>query len=286
MNRTGIAARTYDATLGVMLDLVRKLVDCRELLYSLTIKEIKVRYKQSLLGIAWAVFMPVSMMLIFTFVFRRIAKVELEPLPGTGLPPSYAVFSYVGLLPWNLFSQSLTGAVNTLVTNRGLVAKVYFPREVFPLSKIFASFVDFLVASLVLVALMVWYHVPVQTTILWVPILLGIQLSFMLGCGLMLSMANLFYRDVQYIFQVAIQLWMFATSVAYPLPAEAAGPIAGPILRLNPMTPIIDGYRDAILYGRMPDLAASWGAWIVVGLVLWIGVLAFDRSQYLFAERM
>ncbi len=286
MNRHGLAAQLYEATLGVLFDLASKLVRCRELLWSLTVKEIKVRYKQSLLGIAWAVFMPVSMMLIFTFVFRRIAKIELDPILGTGEPPPYVIFSYCGLLPWNLFSQSLSGAVNTLVTNRSLLAKVYFPREVFPLSKILASFVDFLVASSVLVALMLYYEIPMQATLLWIPVLLGIQLSFMLGCALLLSMANLFYRDVQYVFQVVIQLWMFATSVAYPIPDDAAGPLVGPILRLNPMTPIIDGYRDAIIYGRTPEFGSGIGAWIVVAVALWLGVLIFDRSQYLFVERM
>ncbi|MBZ0173579.1 MAG: ABC transporter permease, partial [Phycisphaerales bacterium] len=272
----------------ILWRVAKKLYAYRELLGNLTRKEIRIRYKQSFLGIAWAIFVPVSMMLVFTFIFSKVAKVDPGKLPNSSRELPYAVFAYCGLLPWTFFSQSLSGCVTTLVTNRQLVTKVYFPREVFPLSKILAGMVDFAIASLVLVFLMVWFDIGVGTTILWVPVIFLAQVLFMLGCGLFLSMANLFYRDVQYVFQVGIQLWMFATAVIYPIPATVSddSPVIGTLLRLNPMTPILDGYRDAIIHQRMPDFATAWPAFALIVVILYIGVWSFDRAQYLFAERI
>lgn len=271
-----------------LLRVAKKLIAYRELLGNLTRKEIRIRYKQSFLGIAWAIFVPVSMMLVFTFIFSRAANVDPGKLPNSDEALPYAVFAYCGLLPWTFFSQSLSGCVTTLVTNRQLVTKVYFPREVFPLSKILAGMVDFAIAAVVLVVLMLYFDLGVASTVAWVPLLLLFQLAFMVGCGLILSMANLFYRDVQYVFQVGIQLWMFATSVIYPIPPgiREDSPILGNLLRLNPMTPILDGYRNAILYQQTPDFAGSWPAFVLIGVVLVVGVWSFDRAQYLFAERI
>ncbi|MHC4469969.1 MAG: ABC transporter permease [Planctomycetota bacterium] len=267
-------------------DFIRKLVRSRELLWTLTVKEIKIRYKQSLLGVGWAIFVPVAMMLIFTFIFNKVAKIELPTNAATGKQVPYPVFAYCGLLPWTFFAQSLTGSVTTLVTHRALVTKIYFPREVFPLAKILAGFVDFLVASVVLVALMIGFGLPVAWYIVYVPLFLAAQLLFTVGCGLLLSMANLFYRDVQYVFQVGIQLWMFATAVIYPLGEEKFGSTLIAVLRLNPMTPILDGYRDSVIYGRAPDFLMAAPAFCIVLLTLILGIWAFDRAQYLFAERV
>jgi homopolymeric O-antigen transport system permease protein len=286
LSGSGFLRAVWDASGGLFVRIPLKLAKYRELLWSLTLKEIRIRYKQSMLGILWAVFVPVSMMLIFTFIFKKVAKVELPMNPATGKEVPYAVFAYCGILPWTFFSQSLTGCVTTLVTNRALVTKIYFPREVFPLSKIFACFVDLLIASLVLVALMIGFGIPATWTIVYVPLLLLAQILFMMGCGLILSMANLFYRDVQYVFSVGIQLWMFATAVIYPLPEDKLGPTLNTILRLNPMTPILDGYREAVIYGQVPDLAAALPAFGVTVLILWLGLWSFDKAQYLFAERI
>jgi len=245
--------------------LVPKVLEYRELLLNFTLKEMKIRYKQSLLGIAWALFVPVSMMLIFTFVFKRVAKVDL-PTGGDNATVPYAVFAYCGLLPWTFFAQSLSGAVSSLVTNRQLVTKIYFPREVFPISKMLACGIDFAIAGVVLAVMMIAWRFPVGPAILLVPVFLLLQILFTLGCGMLLSMANLFYRDVQYVFQVTIQLWMFATAVVYPISRESVGEGLYAVLRLNPMTPIIDAYRHCLLYGKAPPLQ--------------------DRAQYLFAERI
>ena len=252
----------------------------------MTLKEIKVRYKQSLLGVGWAIFVPVTMMLVFTFIFNRVAKIGLPINAITGEQVHYPVFAYCGLLPWTFFSQSLGGSVTTLVTNRALVTKIYFPREVFPLSKILVSFADFLIASTVLVVLIIGFGEHVSWTVVFVPIFFFAQILFMLGCALILSMANLFYRDVQYVFQVGIQLWMFATAVIYPLEREQVGETAHFILSLNPMTPILDGYRSSVILSEVPDFAAALPAFGIVLATLVLGIWAFDRAQYLFAERV
>jgi ABC-type polysaccharide/polyol phosphate export permease len=270
----------------MLVAFTRKLVRSRELLWTLTLKEIKVRYKQSLLGVGWAIFVPVAMMLIFTFIFNRVAKIDLPVSEATGRVIPYPVFAYCGLLPWTFFAQSLSGSVTILVTNRNLVTKIYFPREVFPVSRVFAGFADFLIASLVLVALLIGFGVPVGWMVVFVPVFLVAQILFTIGCALVLSMANLFYRDVQYVFQVGIQLWMFATAVIYPFEEEKMGSTLLAILRLNPMTPILEGYRDALIYGRVPDFVSALPAFGIVLFALFGGIWAFDRAQYLFAERV
>ncbi len=276
----------WDSPLGLFVRIPAKMHAYRELLWNLTLKELRIRYKQSFLGIAWAIFIPVATTVLFTVVFKTVAKIPLPVVPETGKEVEYVIFAYVGILPWNFFSQGLTGCVATLVTNRQLVTKLYFPREVFPLSKILSLLLDLAIGAIVVIVLMIYFDTPARWTLLFIPVLLLIQLMFMVGCGLILSMANLFYRDVQYVFHVGIQLWMFATAVVYPLPAEKFGPVLGWVLRLNPMTPIIEGYRAAIIEGRVPDFAEAIPALVVVGLTFWIGMWAFDRAQYLFAERV
>jgi len=281
-----IGKKVLESPFGLFVRIPAKLHAYRELLFNLTLKELRIRYKQSFLGIAWAIFIPVAVMVIFSVIFKKVAQIPLPIVPETGKPVDYAIFSYVGILPWNFFSQGLSGCVTTLVTNRQLVTKLYFPREVFPLSKILSLVLDLVIGSSVVVVLMLVYDTPARSTLMYVPVLFGLQLMFMAGCGLLLSMENLFYRDVQYVFQVGIQLWMFATAVVYPLPPEKLGPTLGPLLRLNPMTPIIEGYRSAIILGQTPDFAGMWPAMLVIFLTFWIGMWAFDKAQYLFAERV
>ena len=222
-------------------------------------------------------FTPLAMMLIFTFIFSRYLRFETGGFP-------YPIFAYCGLLPWTFFAGGLTNATGSLVSNRTLVTKIYFPREVFPLSGILARFVDLCIASIVLAGLMFFYRVPAHLTILLVPMIILLQMILMVGLGLILSMANLFFRDVKMIFEVVILLWMFITPVIYPM--KAIGTKFQWILLLNPMAPIINSYLCLILEGRLPapnQLMCS----LAISLFLFIvGAYLFHRLEHLFAENI
>ena len=256
-------------------EMLTEQVEYRELLYQMTMRDIRLRYKQTVMGFGWAVFMPLMNTAIFSIIFTRVAPID------TAVP--YPVFAYCGLLTWNFFSSSLKFAVNSLTSNSNLVTKVYFPREVFPFSSVIVSLVDLAVGSLVLVALMIWYRVDVTPALLFVPVVLSVQMAFTIGIALLLSMGNLFYRDVKYLFEVVITVWMFATSVVYPV--DLVGGKLGTLMRLNPMTPIIDAYRDTILFGRLPG-APFVAATVVSVAVMAAGWLLFHRAEFQFAENV
>lgn len=257
-------------------EMLHELVEYRELLIAMTRRDLLLRYKQTIMGFAWALLMPVTYMIVFSMIFTRVVPLE------TGVP--YPIFAYTGLLPWNLFGSSLRFAVNSLVTNRTLITKVYFPREILPFSVILVSLVDFAVATIVLAVMMVYYAIPITWFILLVPIVLLIQVVFTAAITLIISMGNLFFRDVKYVIEIVITLWMFATSVVYPV--ERVGGTLGKVLALNPMTPIINAYRALVLEGRVPDpgpFAYAAGVSVVLLVVSWI---AFHRSEFQFAERI
>jgi len=258
----------------------KELLKYRSLIWTLAWRDIRVRYKQSLLGILWAMFIPVSMMLLFSFVFTKIVFVK------TDVP--YPIFAYCGLLPWQFFSSATNAATNSLVANRSLVTKIYFPSEVFPLSSILAAFVDFLVGAIVLVGLIAYYSISGSAiTITWtmplVIIVIFVQLMFTAGISFLLSMSNLFFRDVRYIYSVLITLWMFASSVVYPM--KVSNPKIQIILNLNPMTPILDAYRDVLLRGVLPGGAFIYALAVSVLLFL-TGWVIFYKMQYKFAEKV
>jgi homopolymeric O-antigen transport system permease protein len=265
---------------------VLDLIQARHLLVHLTVRELRIRYKQSLLGIGWAVCVPMSMMLIFTFVFTRAIPISDQ----LSLNMPYALFAYVGLVPWTFFATGLNASVNSLVANRNLVTRVYFPREVLPLSSIGAAFVDFLVASSVLFGLILYFHTFTDWSyhpglaILFTPVIVLVQIIMMTGIGMLLAMANLFYRDVRQLFSVSIQLWMFATNVVYPLPQDNSW--SSRIVAANPMTPIIAAYRDCLVFGQLPDFAPFMGATAFAIIILLVGWTCFHRTGFLFAERI
>jgi ABC-type polysaccharide/polyol phosphate export permease len=256
----------------------------QQLLWSLTWRDVRIRYKQSMLGIGWAILLPVSMMLVFTFVFTR--ALDAKSLLPTTMP--YALYAYLGLVPWTFFSASLSGCVNSLVANRNLVTKVYFPREVFPLSSIGAAFVDFLIALGVLVGLVAYFHsrgewtFVAQRSLLFLPVVVCVQVMLTIGLGMMLAMANLFYRDVRQVFGVGIQLLMFVSAVVVPVPVD--GSVLARVISLNPLVPIISAYRDCVVGGHLPD-GAPFVYSTVLAFVLMVGGWAcFRRASYRFAE--
>ncbi|MGL5096676.1 MAG: ABC transporter permease [Planctomycetia bacterium] len=247
-----------------------------DLLLELSGRDIRIRYKQTALGAAWALFTPVLMMIIFTQVFGRLPRGDVGDV-------AYPVFVYCGLLPWQFFASSLKGAVESLTRNSRLVTKVYFPRAVFPLAAIVSSAVDFVIASSVLVVLMAWYGVSVGTAVFFLPAVVLVQLLLTVGLALILSMGNLFYRDVKYIFEVVLLVWMFLSSVVVPMPRDGW---ASWVAALNPMTTVIEAYRDVLLHDRLPAMG-PFAAAAAVGLVLAAAAFHwFHEAEYLFAERV
>ena len=258
----------------------------RELLAQLVRREIVVRYRHSLLGIAWALLTPLGMMLLFTFVFTR--AVSLGALASLEAP--YPLFLYLGVLPWSLLSAGLSGAVHSLAAHRDLVTKVYFPRQILPLTQLASALFDFCVASVVLVGLVVYYQAASDwrfepgAALLALPVVLAVQLLFMTGAGLWLALAHLWFRDVKYLFAVGVQMWMFLTNVLYPLPAD--GSMALRVLAaVNPMVPIISGYRAIVLEGRLPAAGPLLAAGGAAAVLTATASAAYRVLEGRFAER-
>lgn len=254
--------------------MVREQVEYRELLWAMTLRDLRLRYKQTIMGFGWAVFMPLINTLVFSVIFTRIAPLK-TPVP-------YPVFAFCSFWVWNFFASALRFAVPSLTNNSVLVSKIYFPREIFPFSSILVCLVDFLIGAVILAAFMAWYRVTPGFNLVWLPLLLSVQLMFTMAVGLSVSMANLFYRDVKYLFEVVITVWMFATPVVYPL-ATVDGRLAS-LIRLNPMTPIVEGYRNVILLNVAPPNLFGVAAVSLVTLALAWAI--FHRSEFVFAERI
>lgn len=254
---------------------LRDLWRYRELLYFLTWRDIKVRYKQTVLGAAWAVIQPFFTMVVFSIFFGGLAKV-----PSDGVP--YPIFSYVALLPWQLFANSLQKAGNSLVGSQNLITKVYFPRLVIPISAVLSGLVDFAIAFLVLIGMMFYYGIPLRWTVLTLPLFILLALAASLAVGLWFSALNVKYRDVGYVIPFLTQFWLFLTPVAYPssLVPEAIRPFYG----LNPMAGVVEGFRWALL-GTTGGAGALMAVSVIVVLVLLIGgFYYFRRFERTFAD--
>jgi lipopolysaccharide transport system permease protein len=247
----------------------------RELLYFFAWRDIKVRYKQTVLGAAWAVIQPFFTMIVFTIFFGNFAKI-----PSEGLP--YSIFSYAALVPWTYFANSVSQASSSMVAQRGIITKVYFPRVIVPLASMISGLLDFAIAFAVLVAMMLYYRIFPTFNILLVPLLLLFSVVTALAVGLWLSALNVVYRDVQYAVPFLVQFWLFATPIVYPstlVPARWR-----PILGLNPMTGVVEGFRWSLLgsgEGLSPMFAVSV---LVVLLLLITGLLYFRHMERTFAD--
>ena len=251
-------------------------VHYRELLYQMAKRDLLLRYKQTAMGFAWAIFMPLVNTIVFSVIFTRVAPIN------AGMP--YPLFAYCGLFAWNFFASSLRFAISSLTSNPNLVSKVYFPREIFPFSATIVSLVDFGVSSVVIVLLMAYYRIPPTPAIVLLPVVLLVQVLFTAGMSLLLAMSNLFYRDVKYLFEIVLTVWMFVTSVLYPV--ELVHGKLGMAMRLNPMTPIIDGYRDVLFKGVSP-FTPSFGVAAVISVLLFtFAWLMFHRAEFQFAESL
>jgi lipopolysaccharide transport system permease protein len=249
--------------------------DYRELLYFLIWRDIKVRYKQTSLGAAWAIIQPFFTMLVFSLFFGRLGK-----MPSDGLP--YPVFAYAALVPWTFFAQGLTQSSDSLVGSGNLIKKVYFPRLVIPLGAVSAGVVDFALAFLVLIAMMFYYHVTPTMNVIFLPLLLLLALITSLGVGLWLSALNVKYRDVKYVVPFVTQFWMLATPIAYSssLLSEPWRTVYG----LNPMVGVVEGFRWALLGINTAPGAMVWVSAIMSVLILVGGAFYFRRMEKTFAD--
>jgi lipopolysaccharide transport system permease protein len=258
-----------------MIASVRQLLAYRELLLVWTSREIKVRYKQSLLGVLWAVLQPAALTVMFSLVFSVLVRVPTGDAP-------YPIFAYAGLVPWTFFSTAISFGVSSLVNNMNLVTKIYFPREILPLSTILAAGVDFLIAGALYALLMVWYRIPVHPSFILIPVLVMIQIVLMLGVVLLGSAALVFYRDVRFAVPLILQVWLYASPVIYP--SSLVPPEWQALYRINPMVGLIEAYRDILVYGQWPQpepLIVS----AVVAFSLCLGAYAwFQRKESSFAD--
>jgi len=255
-------------------EIVQEQIEYRELLGQIVKRDLALRYKQTIMGFGWAVFMPLVNTAVFSVIFTRVAPLD------TGVP--YPLYAFCGFLFWNFFASSLRFAVVSLTSNMTLVTKVYFPREILAFSAVIVCLVDLLVASVVLAGLMIYFRVAPTAAIALLPFVLLVQVAFTAGVALAVAMMNLFYRDVKYLFEVVLTVWMFATSVVYPI--ERVGGRLSSVLQLNPMTAIIDACRDVLLYGHSPN-PASFGWAILASMVTLVTAWwAFHSAEFRFAE--
>ena len=252
-----------------------ELVEDRELLYFLVWRELKVRYKQTVIGAGWAIIQPVATMLVFSLFFGRLARI-----PSGGLP--YPLFFYAALLPWTYFAGALAGATGSIVENQRVITKVYFPRVLLPLSAVFSGLVDFAIAFVLLIGMAFYYRVTPGPWLAFIPILLLLAMLTALGAGLWLAALNAIYRDVRYVVPFLIQFWMFASPVAYPsglVPARWRA-----LYGLNPMAGVIDGFRWAITGQNPPSVSLLAASAVAVVVMLVAGLWYFRRMESTVAD--
>jgi len=248
----------------------------RELVYFLTWRDLKVRYKQSVLGVLWAIIKPFLAMVVFAIFFGNLAK-----MPSDGLP--YPVWSYTGLLPWEFFAAALSVSARSMLTSGNMVSKIYFPRIIVPLASVFANLVDFLIAFVILIGMMIFYHITPTINMIWLPAFMLLAIVTALGVGLWFSALLVMYRDVNYMLPFITQLWMFISPVVY---ASSIVPEKWRVLySLNPMAGVVEGFRWALLGTQQSIsplmIAISSG----IALTLFIsGLFFFRRMERVFAD--
>src|SRR5262245_28844991 len=274
-SRPTIVIRASSFSLLALGSAVKRLVHSRDLLYTLSAHRLKVRYKQSLLGPAWAILQPLSLMLIYTIIFSRILRV-----PSDGTP--YALFAFSALLPWTYFATGVSTGTNSLVSHSNLITKVYFPREILPLTYVMAALVDLLLATVVLSTLMVYYDVHVTARAIYAIPVIGILTAFIVGVSLVLSAIQVRYRDIGVALPLVLQIWMFATPVIYPLsvvPASWRG-----VYLLNPMVGIVESFRRVVLLGAQPELHALAMSAAITAILLPAAFVYFKHVEATVAD--
>ncbi|MEX2662610.1 MAG: ABC transporter permease [Vicinamibacterales bacterium] len=254
---------------------LRRLSEYGDLLRTLSIHRINVRYRQTLLGVAWAVLQPLLMMTVFAVVFSTLARI-----PSEGAP--YALFAYTALLPWTFFSTSVTNATGSLVNHTQLITKVYFPREILPLTYVIAGLFDFAIGLVALAVLMTWFQVPMTAAVIHLVPVVALLAGWILAVSLLMSAAQVRWRDVGVAMPVVIQLLLFVSPVIYPL--SVVPERWQSLYLLNPMAGIIDAFRDVLLRGQQPDSTPLGYATLVTACALPIAYLVFKRAEATMAD--
>ncbi len=258
-----------------MFTFISELIKYRELLLTWTVREIQVRYKQSFFGIAWAIFQPFSMMVVFTIIFGYFVKVPTGDIP-------YPVFSYTALLPWSFFAASITAASLSLINNIGLITKVYFPREILPLATIGAAFLDYIIGLVLLLLLLFFFKQPIYLTMLILPLILLVQILFTAAISLFISAIIVIFRDIRFTIPLLLQLWMYASPVVYPI--NLVPEWLQPYYLLNPMAVFIDSYRRITLEGSVPQWNYLGYATLLSIFLFWLGYKYFTSREAIFAD--
>jgi lipopolysaccharide transport system permease protein len=266
-----------EPTKGGILPRIRAVWAYRELLYFFVWRDIKVRYKQTLLGVAWAILQPLLAMVVFTVFFGRLAGIDQE----TGGVP-YPVFAYAALLPWTYFANSLSECASSLVGAQHLVTRIYFPRLLLPLSGTLSGLVDLAIAFFVLIGMIFWYGIELTWGLAFLPVFVLLAMLTALGVGLWLAALNVKYRDVQYTLPFLTQLWLFITPVAYPVSIVPEG--VRWLYGLNPMVGVVEGFRWALTGTTTPEWGAIAASGVVMMALLVSGIAYFSRAERTFAD--
>jgi len=246
-----------------------------ELLMNLTRREVKGRYSQSFFGVAWAIAQPLATMAVFTLVFSRLAK-----MPSMGAP--YPLFAFAALVPWFFFMNSVSSGTLSLITYRNIVTKTYFPREIIPLAQVCSRFIDFFAAAALYAVLMVAYGVHLGVWSLMAPVFFVMLILFTVGVTFATSAVNVFYRDVNPVVQIALQLWLYLTPVAYPL--ALVPPRYRLLFVLNPLSAIVEGFRASVVFDRPPDWTLTSIAAVMIASVFGLAFVSFKRMDKYFAD--
>jgi lipopolysaccharide transport system permease protein len=249
----------------------------RELIFFMTWRDLKVRYKQTMLGVGWAILQPFLTMVVFSIFFGNLAQV-----PSDGVP--YPIFSFTALIPWTLFSKALQDASRSLVANSHMITKVYFPRMILPVSSVLAGVVDFLIAFIVLLGMMIFFRITPTANVWTLPLFLLLAIITAIAVGLWLSALNVLYRDINYILPFLTQFWMYLTPIAYP--SSMVPEQWRVVYALNPMTGVVEGFRWALLgTGQPPGVMTLVSAGVAIVLLI-SGMFYFKRMERLFADRV
>lgn len=254
---------------------LRRLTEYGDLLRTLSAHRIHVRYRQTLLGVGWAVLQPLLMMTIFAVVFSQLARI-----PSEGAP--YALFAYVALLPWTFFSTSVSNATSSLVSHTQLITKVYFPREILPLTYIVAGLFDFAIGLVALGVLMAWFQAAVTPAVLYLVPLVALLAAWALAVSLLFSAVQVRWRDIGFAMPVLVQVWMFVSPVIYPL--SVVPERWRPLYLLNPVAGIINAFRDVLLRGQRPETEPIVYAFVVTAIALPTAYLVFKRTEATMAD--